>query len=134
MESCIFCKIIKKGIPNFSVNESKNFLAFLDINPRTKGHVLIIPKKHYTNLTDFPSSLAKELIEFSQGTAKKVLKAVKTADFNFSINNGKNAGQEVFHAHFHIIPRFNDDKLAHWPKSHSDKEMLKRLAEEIKKA
>lgn len=134
MNDCIFCKITKKEIPAFIVNESKNFLAFLDINPRTKGHVLIIPKKHYTNLTDFPSSLGKELIEFSKETSVKVLKAVKTADFNFSINNGKLSGQEVFHAHFHIIPRFENDKLANWPKSPSSNELLKKLADEIKKA
>ena len=106
MSNCIFCKIVKKEIPSFTINESKSFLAFLDINPRTKGHVLVIPKKHYINLTDFPSSLAKELIDFSKETSKKVLKAVKATDFNFSINNGKFSGQEVFHAHFHIIPTF----------------------------
>ena len=132
MGDCIFCKIIKKEIPSFTVNESKNFLAFLDINPRTKGHVLITPKKHYINLTDFPSSLAKELVDLSKETANKVLAVVKTADFNFSINNGKLSGQEVFHAHFHIIPRFKDDKLDHWPKSHSSMESLKKLADEIR--
>ncbi|MBI2107231.1 HIT family protein [Candidatus Woesearchaeota archaeon] len=132
MNDCIFCKIAKKEIPSFIINESKNFLAFLDINPRTKGHVLVIPKKHCTNLTDFPSSLAKELIDFSKETANKILKTVKTTDFNFSINNGKFSGQEVFHAHFHIIPRFKDDKLAQWPKSPSSNELLKKLAEEIK--
>lgn len=132
MGDCLFCKIVRKEIPSFTVNETKNFLAFLDINPRTKGHVLIIPKEHYTNLTDFPSSLAKELIDFSKETAKKVLTVVKTPDFNFSINNGKLSGQEVFHTHFHIIPRFKNDKLAYWPKSPSSKELLKKLADEIK--
>lgn len=132
MDNCIFCKIVKKEIPSFAVNECKNFLAFLDINPRTKGHTLIIPKKHYVNLTDFPSSLAEELVDFSKETANKVLAVVKTTDFNFSINNGKFSGQEVFHAHFHIIPRFKDDKLANWPKSQSSNDMFKRLADEIK--
>jgi histidine triad (HIT) family protein len=108
---CLFCKIIEGKIPCQKIAESKSFIALLDIAPSAVGHTLIVPKHHCTNLMDFPEYSAGELIEFTQQVAAKVLPAVNAEGFNFILNNGESAGQTVFHAHFHILPRRKDDGL-----------------------
>ena len=62
-EECIFCKIIEKEIPVKIIYDSDNFLAFPDVNPKVKGHTLIVPKKHFVNLIDLPSDLSEELLD-----------------------------------------------------------------------
>ncbi|MBM3234230.1 HIT domain-containing protein [Candidatus Pacearchaeota archaeon] len=109
-EECIFCKIARKEIPAEIVYESENFIAFPDVNPKTKGHTLIIPKKHYENLVEMPDILGNELIE----TIKKVaeIRFKQGADgFNIVVNTGEAAGQIVMHAHIHILPRKKKEKI-----------------------
>ncbi len=96
-ENCIFCKIIKKEIPAEIVYEDDDFLAFLDINPRSAGHTLLIPKKHYRWVWDIPN--AGSFFEI----VKKIAVAQKKA-FNQDIVQGKIEGKEVPHAHFWIFP------------------------------
>jgi histidine triad (HIT) family protein len=111
---CLFCKIVNKEIPIKFIEESKNFVAFFDKYPLTKGHTLVIPKEHFVDLNEIPSELGKELIELIQKISEKRLK--EGADgFNVLIRNGISAGQEVFHAHIHIIPRKKDDKIKSLP-------------------
>jgi len=130
MEKCVFCKISKNEIPCNKIGESKNFISFLDLSPKNKGHALVVPKKHYTNLKDFPEILGNELIKFSKEIMNKISKATKATDFKFLINNGEKADQFVFHAHFHIVPYYNKDEETR-PKL-SDEER-KKLAEKIGK-
>ena len=115
MDECIFCKIIKGEIPSSKIYESDNVLAFLDIGPVNKGHTLVIPKEHHETLMDIPDELLKELIL----TVKKVCKAVKQGvnaeGISLGMSNYKAAGQVVPHAHFHIMPRFDNDGLKLWP-------------------
>ncbi|HLC65476.1 MAG TPA: HIT family protein [Candidatus Nanoarchaeia archaeon] len=113
---CIFCKIVKGEIPCAKLYEDKNVLSFLDIGPINKGHALVIPKKHYVTIIDTPDDVLKDLVT----ATKKVTKAVKLATgvegVNNLLNNGKASGQAVFHAHMHIIPRFEgDDFKFPWP-------------------
>ncbi|MBN2458993.1 HIT family protein [Candidatus Woesearchaeota archaeon] len=112
---CIFCKIIKGEIPCSKVLEDNEFLAFMDIRPIIKGHALVIPKSHCTNILDFPKAEETDLVEFIKKVAKAVVKATDADGFNLGMNNGEAAGQVVMHAHFHIIPRFKDDGLVSWP-------------------
>jgi len=103
-EDCIFCKIARKEIKAEIIYESENFIAFPDVNPKTKGHTLIIPKKHYVNVIDIPAALGNELLE----TVKKVaeIRFREGAEgFNLINNCGQAAGQAVMHAHFHLLPR-----------------------------
>lgn len=124
MEKCIFCKIIKGEIPCTKIYEDKKIISFLDINPINKGHVLVVPKKHHETLLDLPDELLKILIVEVKKIANAAFRGVKADGFNLGMNNYGAAGQLVMHAHIHIIPRFSNDGLRHWPgKNYKDKEM-----------
>jgi histidine triad (HIT) family protein len=110
MKDCIFCKIINGEIPCAKVYEDDKTFCFLDIAPGNKGHCLVVPKHHCQNYLEIPES---DLEAFAS-TVKKVALSVSKAlnsEFNLVMNNGKNAGQIVFHAHMHIIPRFENDGI-----------------------
>jgi histidine triad (HIT) family protein len=102
MENCIFCKIIANQVPSHKVYEDDNFLAFLDINPRSAGHVQVIPKKHYRYVWDVPN--AGEYFE----VVKKIAQAQKKA-FNADIIRSQIYGEEVFHAHIWLWPEVPGD-------------------------
>jgi histidine triad (HIT) family protein len=112
---CIFCKIVRGDVPCYKLAESQNFLSFLDIDPHSVGHALIIPKKHATNLLDLPEFLGNELLSFSQRLGVAILAATKSDGFTFILSNGKAANQTVFHTHFHIVPRKEHDGFG-WDK------------------
>ena len=109
-EGCIFCKIARKEIEAEIIEETENFICFLDANPVAKGHSLIIPKKHFTTFLDLPSNLGCELNSLIKKVADLKLKE-GAEGFNVVMNNGAAAGQVVFHAHFHIIPRKKNDRI-----------------------
>jgi len=124
MTSCIFCKIVKGKIPSYKIYENENFLAFLDIHPLNKGHTLIIPKKHYRWVWDI-----KE--EYSQ-TVNKVANALKKS-FNIEYVQLIAIGNEVHHAHIHLIPRFDNDGHGTLPDPKNIKDIKKEEMEEIAK-
>ena len=109
-KDCIFCKIARGEIKVDVVEENDNFLAFPDANPIVKGHTLIIPKKHFVNIMDLPSSLASEMFDLIKKVGEKRLKEGYEG-FNLVMNNFEAASQVVMHAHFHLIPRKKDDGL-----------------------
>lgn len=111
MNNCVFCKIVKKEISAKIISESNNFLAILDAHPQTKGHTLIIPKKHFITLLDIPNKLGEELLQFTKKIAFEILENKSGDGFNIVMNNLEPAGQVVKHAHIHIIPRKEDDNL-----------------------
>ncbi len=121
---CIFCKIIKKEIPAMFIYEDDKFLSFLDIEPNTIGHALVIPKEHIENFSSLSSQLAAELIQVVHKIAPQLVKILGADGYNLAINNGQAAGQLINHAHWHIIPRYLDDNLVHWPHSQDAKEKL----------
>lgn len=98
---CIFCKIVKGEIPNQTILEDENFLAFNDINPTRKIHVLIIPKEHYVSFDVTPPKIMSEMTEFIQKVAAKL--DVKESGYRLITNIGEHGGQEVHHLHFHLI-------------------------------
>ena len=111
MEECIFCKISKGEIPSMKVYEADDALAFLDINPRNKGHTLVIPKRHYETVMEMPDEEVGELFKTVKKIAMAVKEGVEASGVNISQNNGKAAGQVVPHVHFHVIPRFETDQV-----------------------
>ncbi len=106
---CIFCKIANKEIPAKIVYEDETTLAFLDINPRSKGHTLVIPKKHYETFDELPEDTAISLIKTIKCVVE-ILKSLNPDGYNILNNNKPVAGQEVPHVHFHIIPRYDNEQ------------------------
>lgn len=109
MENCIFCKIVKKEIPASIVYEDADLLAFKDINPIDKVHLLIIPKEHIENLF-YCNEEHKELLSKMMLLAPKLAKESGLEGFRTMINTGEKGGQEVFHIHFHVYG--GSEKLA----------------------
>jgi histidine triad (HIT) family protein len=128
MSDCIFCKIIKGEIPCFKIFEDDNVLAFADINPISRGHILIIPKRHFENMWE---ATEEELVTVMR-TAKKLVHAIKDAINPDGVAvlqlNGKAVNQVVMHYHFHLIPRSKEEgKL-----SMTEWELIPGNMEEIK--
>lgn len=114
MPDCLFCKIIAKEIPAAIVHEDEHVLAFLDIHPVNKGHLLVVPKKHSQGSHDAePETLAK-LMQAIQKLAQAMCTATGAPAYNLIQNNGSAAGQVIPHVHIHVIPRFEGDGFTHW--------------------
>jgi len=131
MEDCIFCKIVKGEIPSTKIYEDNEFYAFLDLRPINRGHTLVVPKLHCKNLFDFPKSEETDLMEVLKKISKAVVKGVNADGFNIGMNNEGAAGQVIMHAHFHIIPRFNDDGLSSWPNRDYKEGEMEEVKEKI---
>ena len=117
MDDCIFCKIVNGKIPSSKIYEDDTFIVILDIFPSAKGHLLIIPKRHATNLYELNEKEASDLIPLSQKIAKKINETLKPQGLNILQNNGKAAGQDVFHYHMHLIPRYENDGIKYFKQS-----------------
>jgi histidine triad (HIT) family protein len=106
---CIFCNIKERKAEAEIIFEDEHVLAFLDVQPVNYGHTLVIPKKHYDNFLTVPKDELSKLIHATQFIAGVVKRSLNADGFNVISNNGIPAGQSVYHFHFHIIPRFNND-------------------------
>ena len=105
--NCIFCKIIQGEIPAKIIKETEKSLAFLDAFPLTKGHTLVIPKKHYEKIQDMSTEDNSDLFETVHKVSAKVDKITNAT--LIAIHNGKQSGQEIPHLHVHLIPRSPED-------------------------
>lgn len=128
---CVFCKIVAGDIPSHKVYEDGATLAFMDIHPVNAGHLLIVPKAHFPNFLETPGETVAALMDLSRRLAPAALKAVGADAFNLSTNNGRAAGQLVFHVHFHLIPRFPADGHQMWRGSDEHQDFGK-VAEKIR--
>ena len=108
---CVFCDIASKISEAEIIFENEKVIAFLDINPVNYGHALVIPKKHFDNFLTIPNDELSELTKITQYIAGSVKRALEADGFNIISNNGSSAGQSVFHFHYHIIPRYENDFL-----------------------
>lgn len=134
MNDCLFCKIVHGEIPCTKVYEDEETLAFFSISPNNQGHTLVVPKKHFRNLMDMDESNVSSLALAVQKITRGVYKGVKAEGVNIIMNNEAPAGQAVFHAHVHVIPRFKDDGLHSWDKQTSYQEgEVEDIAQKIKK-
>ena len=110
-KECVFCKMAKGEIKVEFIKESNNFFAIRDASPITKGHTLVIPKKHFVTLLDIPNTLGEELLQFTKEISSDLLDAKYGNGFNIIMNNLEVAGQFVMHAHIHVIPRKEEDGI-----------------------
>ena len=121
---CIFCKIVKGEIPSYKIYEDDLVYVFLDINPIAEGHALVIPKKHYENIYDTPEKVLERINVIAKKMALLFQEKLGVNAVNVLNASGKEAQQSVFHLHYHIVPRFDDDGLDLWfhgtPKSGID--------------
>ena len=128
---CVFCAIAEAEIPSFKVYEDELVLAYLDINPFTKGHTLVIPKVHSTGLLDTPDETLAAVLARVKKIAAHLKAALPCDGFNILQNNGAAAGQTVMHLHFHIVPRYGQEEITFT--SHTgDMKALKALAEQLR--
>lgn len=109
MGDCIFCAIAAGDIPATKVHEDDRTVAFLDINPLSTGHTLVIPKAHATKLEDADPADAAAVIQTAQRLVPALCETAGCPDATLAINNGPDAGQEVPHLHLHIVPRTRGD-------------------------
>ena len=111
MSNCIFCAIRDREIPAFVLHEDELFLVIMDRFPSTPGHVLILPKRHAPSLFDLNDAEAAALMPLAKRVADKIQDTLNPLGLNLLQNNGKAAGQIIFHFHLHLIPRYEDDKF-----------------------
>ena len=123
-DDCIFCKIAAGEIPSRKIYEDSDLIAIM--NPTSKGHSLIIPKEHCTNIYDIDEDIAAKVMKTAKKLATKMTVALNCDGFNLLQNNGETAGQTMFHFHMHLIPRYKDadnNMLKFTSVSFSDEEM-----------
>jgi histidine triad (HIT) family protein len=110
--SCVFCAIAAGEGPAIRIFEDEDYLAILDIRPFTRGHTLVIPKRHTVDLVDTPAETVAEMVTIGQRIARAA-RATELADAtNIGINDGRAAFQTVSHIHLHVLPRRDGDKLS----------------------
>lgn len=134
MEDCIFCKIVEGKIPATKIYEDDKVISFLDIMPANKGHCLIVPKNHVQTLVEMHEEDLTATVKAVKKVARALSLSFGNASFNMVMNNGKEAGQIVNHAHIHLIPRFQKDRLRlKWSHLKYEGEEMNEYADKIKK-
>ena len=109
---CLFCQIVNNEIPAYRLYEDDDVLVILDIGQATKGHSLIIPKQHYSNLLEVPADLRHKLIDTAVNISSLLQEKLAAGGCNILTNINEVAGQTIMHAHLHILPRYPDDDLS----------------------
>ena len=110
-DNCIFFKIANGDISSKTLYEDDMFRVILDINPAAKGHALILPKKHFADIYELDQDTAGEVFVLAKRMAAVMKEALGCEGMNILQNNGKIAGQTVFHFHIHLIPRYKEDEI-----------------------
>ena len=112
---CIFCKIINGEIPSYKIYEDEETLAFLDIADDAIGHTLVIPKKHYENILDIDTETLSKVTNVVKKISNHYVNNCGYTGVNVMNASGVDAQQSVFHLHFHIFPRKENDGVRAWP-------------------
>jgi histidine triad (HIT) family protein len=130
---CIFCKIVAGDIPSHRIDEDDKTIAFMDINPWTRGHALVIPKEHSRNIYDIEPGDLAAVVAMAQKTAQRIHERLDCDGLNLIQSSEPAAMQTVFHTHVHVLPRYSDDglKLPAHPQP-ADHDELAKLAEELR--
>jgi histidine triad (HIT) family protein len=110
-EDCIFCKVLAGEIPSEPVYEDEHTMAVMDINPWTRGHVVVFPRKHAADLFEIEDAELERVAVAVKRVATKVREGLSPAGVNLLQSNGRAAWQTIFHLHVHVIPRYDDDPL-----------------------
>ena len=131
---CLFCSIVNKEVLAWVIYEDERTLSFLDIHPKAPGHAMVIPKSHVASLLDLEDKDAEPLFRAMKVVQMRIMEVLRPQGFTVGVNQGRAAGQEVDHLHFHILPRFSRDGgiavqgLVNNPPSESLKEMAEKLS------
>ncbi|NQX83186.1 MAG: HIT family protein [Mycoplasmataceae bacterium] len=107
MSKTIFEMIINKDIPSLKIYEDDEYIAFLDVNPKQKGHTLLVPKIKQKNILEESKKVKESILEVAIMISKILKKKLNATGIKIIINNGKSSGQIVFHTHFHLIPYYD---------------------------
>jgi histidine triad (HIT) family protein len=132
--NCIFCKIVRGEIPAIKVHEDELTLSFMDIQPASPGHLLVISKIHAANLLDVAQADLLAVTLATQRLARAAQKALEPDGIRINQLNGAAAGQSVFHYHVHVIPVWEGQKIGSHGRAPANPEELKALAEKIRQA
>ena len=134
MSDCIFCQIVEGQIPSHKVYEDDDVLAFLDISQTTKGHTLVVPKKHYDNFLACPKDIMHKVMDVAQRIGQAQIMVLGAKGINILSNVNREAGQTVMHFHVHVIPRYGKAEGFHLEMKASQDEglALPTLASKIK--
>jgi histidine triad (HIT) family protein len=130
---CVFCKIINGDLPACRVYEDDSFLAILDIMPVNYGHTLVIPKEHFKHILDMPDDYTESIYKVVKKISHAIKEALQCDGLNIIQNVEKAGGQEVYHSHLHIIPRYLDDsiRLSLNKKKYENNNAMQLMAEKI---
>ena len=133
MEKDVFCKIIDKEIPSYTLYEDEDVLAILDISQVTRGHTLVMPKKHYDNFLATPKDIMHKVMDVAQRIGQAQITILGAKGVNILANCYEAAGQTVMHFHVHVIPRYEDkDGFILEMKENKLPDNLPALCEQIK--
>lgn len=132
---CIFCKIANGEIPSSTLYEDEDFRVILDLGPATKGHALVLPKKHYANLCELDDEVASKALIVAKKVGTAMMKTLGCTGFNIVQNNGEVAGQTVMHFHIHIVPRYEGgEKIVCWKPGNATPEEMAEVVAKVKSA
>lgn len=132
---CIFCKIIAAEIPSCKLYEDDDTFAFMDINPASPGHALVIPKAHHPDVYSISDDAIAAVARTAKRVARAVESVVKPDGMNLLQCNGPGAAQSVLHFHMHVLPRhLGDDLKLNWGPEPGDMRAIEQLAEKIRAA
>lgn len=130
---CIFCRIAAGELPAHRIYEDERVLAFLDIQPGTPGHTLVIPRAHASDFFELADDDRDAVFAAARRVAEALRLETGAEGLNLHQSNGSAAGQVIFHFHLHLLPRWRDDALrSPWTPGSSESEALARLAKGLK--
>ena len=133
MSDCLFCRIVAGEIPATTVHEDDRTIAFMDINPATRGHALVIPRVHARDVHEIDTEDLKAVAATAQVVAGRLVERLGAAGVNLLNSNGTAAWQTVFHFHMHVIPRYAGDPLRlPWQPAQGDVEDIAAAGAELK--
>jgi histidine triad (HIT) family protein len=130
---CIFCKIVAGDLPATVIDEDERTIAFMDINPATRGHALVVPREHARNLLEVDDADLAATFAAARRLAAKISDRLEPAGVNLLNSCGSAAWQTVFHFHVHVIPRYDNDPLRlPWRPAPGDPDEISATAEALR--
>jgi histidine triad (HIT) family protein len=130
---CIFCKIIAGEVPGQIIDQDERTVAFMDISPATRGHALVVPRRHARDLLEIEAGDLAATIEGTQRVARRISERLRPDGVNLLNSCGRAAWQTVFHFHIHVIPRYADDPLRlPWTPAPGDADEIAAVADQLR--
>jgi histidine triad (HIT) family protein len=133
-EDCLFCGIVAGDVPAQIVDSDEHTVAFMDINPATRGHALVVPRRHSTDLMDVSDDDLAYTMAAARRLARRMDETLEPGGFNILNSTRPAAWQTIFHYHLHVIPRYEDDPLKlPWIPGPGDPDEIKAIADRIRR-